>query len=92
MKVSNPATKQAFITRLKRIEGQVRGVQSMVTEERDCREVLQQLASIRAAVQSASLVFIEEYAAKCLVGEESANPENRKDLLKDLISVLGKVN
>ena len=90
MKLSDPSSKQGLISRLKRIEGQVRGVQGMVSDERDCREVLQQLASIRAAVQSASLVFIEEYASKCLLAEESGDRTSREMLLKDLISVLGK--
>lgn len=90
MKVSNSATKQAFISRLKRIEGQVRGVQGMVNDERDCREVLQQLTSIRAAVQSASMAFIEEYASRCLLEPESEDVANRQVLLKDLMSVISK--
>lgn len=90
MKLSNPSTKHSLVSRLKRIEGQVRGVQMMVTDERDCREILQQLASIRAAVQSASLLFIEEYATNCLLGEENGDRSSRETLVKDLISVLGK--
>lgn len=90
MKLSDQPTKQALVTRLKRIEGQLRGVQAMVNEERECREVLQQLASIRAAVQSASLVFIEEYASNCLLSEEGSDRTSREILLKDLISVIAK--
>ncbi len=90
MKLSNPPAKQSLVTRLKRIEGQVRGVQAMVNDERECREVLQQLASIRAAVQSASLAFIEEYASNCLLGDEGGDRASREVLLKDLISVIGK--
>ena len=44
MKIQNEKTKQQLMSRLRRIEGQVRGVQNMLNEERECREILQQLA------------------------------------------------
>ena len=62
MKIQNEKTKQQLMSRLRRIEGQVRGVQNMLNEERECREILQQLAAIRSAVQSTSSAFLEQYA------------------------------
>ena len=58
MKLQDPNAKQGLIRRLRRIEGQLRGVQTMVDEERDCQEILQQLSAIRSAVQGASLAFL----------------------------------
>jgi len=90
VKLSDPETKQALVSRLKRIEGQVRGVQGMVESERDCREVLQQLAAIRSAVQAASLAFIEEYATFCLLNQPADDRAQREMLLKDLIQIISK--
>lgn len=76
--------------RLRRIEGQVRGVQNMVEQERDCREILQQFAAIRSAVQGANLAFLEQYVADCLEGAECDDREQRERLAHDLIALLGK--
>jgi DNA-binding FrmR family transcriptional regulator len=56
-----------MLSRLRRIEGQARGVQRMVDEKRDCAEIVHQLASIRAATQSATVFLLKEYAHDCWV-------------------------
>ncbi len=55
-----------LIARLRRIEGQTQGIQRMLLEGRDCREVLNQLASVRAATHQASLELLRHYARACL--------------------------
>jgi CsoR family transcriptional regulator, copper-sensing transcriptional repressor len=59
------------LLRLRRIEGQVRGVHRMVEESRDCREVVTQLAAIKAAVASLNTLVAESYARDCLCGAET---------------------
>ena len=54
---TSPEVKADLVTRLHRIEGQVRGVEKMVQEERDCGAILQQMSAIRSAVHHASLVL-----------------------------------
>ncbi len=66
-----------MIQRLRRIEGQVRGVQNMLDQERDCREILQQLAAIHSAVQGASRIFFQEYAAACLLEMDEGDADQR---------------
>jgi DNA-binding FrmR family transcriptional regulator len=90
MNLTDPQSKQALITRLKRIEGQVRGVQTMLDQERDCTEILQQLAAIQSAVRSASMLFVEEYATRCILSPDADNPQKREELLKNLLTLLGK--
>ena len=51
---------------LKRIEGQVRGVQRMVEEGRDCRAILNQLTAVRAAAYQVSVLLVRDYATQCL--------------------------
>ncbi len=92
MKMTDADAKDQFLRRLRRIEGQVRGVQEMVNTERDCREILQQLAAIRSAVQGASLAFVEEYASRCLLSQQADDPALRQELLKDLVVLLGKAS
>ena len=90
MKVQTSATKEELQKRLRRIEGQVRGVQKMLDEDRDCHEIVQQLTAIRSAVQQASLLFMRQYASDCLMGADSADLATREMLVDDLIGLLGK--
>jgi DNA-binding FrmR family transcriptional regulator len=93
MKLDNPETKEKMIQRLKRVEGQIRGVQAMMGEERDCREIMQQLAAVNSAVKSASRVFFREYAAACMAemseGEEPSEVK-RDRMVQEMIALLDK--
>ena len=88
MKISNSDTKSNLIKRLRRIEGQIRGIQSMLDDERDCREIMQQLSAVSSAVKSTSRTFFQDYAALCLadLDGESSNQE----LLNEMINLLEK--
>lgn len=96
MKIQNQEAKEKLIQRLKRIEGQVRGVQAMLNEERDCREIMQQLTAVHSAVQGASRIFLQEYATSCLTDlDENADPAadrrgKREKIVQDMISMLDK--
>ncbi|MEN6482626.1 MAG: metal-sensitive transcriptional regulator [Anaerolineaceae bacterium] len=90
MNYQDPLVKQKVILRLRRIEGQVRGVQAMVDQERDCQEVLQQLQAIRSAVYSTSLVILKEYMNDCLLNQVETDPSSREELVDELISMLAK--
>jgi DNA-binding FrmR family transcriptional regulator len=74
--------------RLRRIEGQARGVQRMVDEGRDCRAILQQLAAIRSAANQASLVLARSYATECL---NRSDERSVTELVDELVGVLAKV-
>ena len=83
---------------LRRIEGQVRGIESMLEGERDCREIMQQLSAVHAAVQGTSRIFLQEYATTCLADLTSINTadsqENlglkREKVIREMISLLDK--
>ena len=57
--------KEKIINRLKRLEGQVRGLQRMVDEERDCQEILTLLAGVRSALNAAGDLILEHYLQVC---------------------------
>jgi DNA-binding FrmR family transcriptional regulator len=78
-------TQAEVLLRLRRIEGQVRGIQRMVEENRDCRDVVVQLAAIKASVASLNTLVAETYAQECLCGGEqldSGEVARLLDLLK----------
>ncbi len=91
MNLRDGAAKDKLISRLKRIEGQVRGIQTMVAEERYCQEILQQLTAVRSAVQSASLILLEEYMSDCVLNLDDKAPQEREALIKDMVKLLGRV-
>lgn len=79
-------TREDVQRRLRRIEGQVRGVSKMLEEGRQCQEILQQLSAIRSAVQQASVTVAKSYASECL-----ADPSKPQDALVDeLLNVFSK--
>ena len=86
--VRNAATKDELQKRLRRIEGQVRGVGKMLADDRDCHEIIQQLAAVRSAVQQASMLVVRSYAAQCLLEPQAG--EDQRDVIEDLISVLSR--
>lgn len=90
MKLENQDAKDNLGRRLRRIEGQVRGVQSMVADERDCREILQQLTAIRSAVNSVTQLLMKEYATDCVLNLETKGLEERESMIEDLVTMLGK--
>ena len=82
----SPSRRDDVMLRLRRIEGQVRGIQRMVEEGRDCRDIVTQVAAIRSALSSVNSVVLQCYAHNCLEGEEQ--PRDRTiaeliDLFKD---------
>ena len=59
-------SKEALAKRLKRIEGQVRGLQRMIDEERYCIDVLTQISAVNAALDSVALKVLEDHVAHCV--------------------------
>jgi DNA-binding FrmR family transcriptional regulator len=57
---------KAMLARMRRIEGQARGVQRMISEDRGCLEILTQLASLRSAAYNASVELTGQYAIMCV--------------------------
>ena len=81
-----PESRQELIARLRKIEGQARGIQRMIEDERECREILNQLASVRAATQHVSRELIRSYLQGCLSSPAcSAGDETLNDLVELLM-------
>ncbi len=79
--------KTEMVTRLKRIEGQARGIQKMVEEERGCQEILVQLNAINEAVRSASRLMAEEYALECM----QASGKRSREAVSAMMDVIARM-
>jgi CsoR family transcriptional regulator, copper-sensing transcriptional repressor len=83
------ATKPQLLARLKRIEGQTRGVQRMVEEERYCIDVLTQISAIQAALDKVALGLLDEHVRHCVVGGEG--PGSQEELTDEMMDAIGRL-
>ncbi len=84
-----PEVQKNIETRLQRLEGQVRGVRRMLSEDRDCPDVLTQLSAIRGAAYQISLLLVENYALECISHPEEYGSSD--EAISKLVSTLGKL-
>lgn len=81
---------QAIVTRLNRIEGQVRGIRRMVEEPRLCVEILQQLAAAEAALNRISLAIVKNHVEKCVPEGLELGGAERKRRLDELVDIFDR--
>jgi CsoR family transcriptional regulator, copper-sensing transcriptional repressor len=76
---------RAVVNRLSRIEGHVRSIKGMVNDERDCTEVLIQIAAVRSAINKVGKVIMEDHIENCLF-HESESPKDTEtwESIKDV--------
>jgi DNA-binding FrmR family transcriptional regulator len=82
------ATKDQLLKRLRRVEGQVRGVQGMVEEDRYCIDVLTQISAIQAALDKVALGLMDQHAHHCVVG---ASDDQRDEKTAELMAAVGRL-
>ncbi|MET0510591.1 MAG: metal-sensitive transcriptional regulator [Thermoleophilaceae bacterium] len=82
------ATKDQLLTRLRRIEGQVGGIQRMVEDDRYCIDVLTQIGAVQAALDKVALGLLDDHAHHCVVGGPTAKKAERTE---ELMSAIGRL-
>jgi DNA-binding FrmR family transcriptional regulator len=84
--------KAKIMARLRRMEGQVRGVQRMVEEDQYCLDVLTQLSAIIAAARQTGLLVLEDHVRGCVLGSERGQDDeiDREELLTELIGAIDR--
>ena len=75
--------------RMKRIEGQLRGILRMMEEEKDCKDVITQLSAVRSAVDRTIGVIVSDNLVECLSNED-ANDLDKSELVKQAVDLLVK--
>jgi CsoR family transcriptional regulator, copper-sensing transcriptional repressor len=81
--------KDQLLTRLRRIEGQTRGIQKMVDEERWCPDILQQIAAVRAALDKVALGLASGHVQHCMA--MSDDPKRRDEMTDELMAAIGRL-
>ena len=82
------ASKDQLLSRLKRVEGQVRGVEGMVEDERYCIDVLTQIGAIQAALDKVALGLLDDHARHCVVG---AKGDAKDEKTEELMAAVGRL-
>ena len=82
------ATKDQLLKRLRRIEGQVRGVEGMVDDERYCIDVITQISAIQAALDKVALGLLDDHAQHCIIRGEDGDPKKMTDELMRAVARL----
>ena len=78
-----------IIARINRIEEQVRGLRKMVDEDRDCMQVLKQIAAAGGALRSLGSVILEDHLKGC-VATAIQNQDNESDLITEVVEIFNK--
>ena len=81
---------QALVTRLNRIEGQIRGIRRMVQEPRACIELLQQLAAAEAALNRISLAVFKYHVETCVPEGVARGDEEGRKQLTELVEIFDR--
>lgn len=81
---------QALVTRLNRIEGQIRGIRRMVQEPRLCIEILQQLAAAEAALNRISLSVFRHHVESCVPDGVALGENEGKKRLNELVDIFDR--
>ncbi|MDR0482621.1 MAG: metal-sensitive transcriptional regulator [Cellulomonadaceae bacterium] len=68
-------TKDAYLKRMRRIEGQVRGIARMIDEDVYCIDILTQVSAVNKALQAVSLSLMEDHLGHCVVDAARTSPE-----------------
>ncbi len=83
------ATKDQLLARLARIEGQIRGVQGMVQDDRYCIDVLTQICAAQAALDKVALGLLDDHAHHCVIGADE--PAEREERTAELMAAVGRI-
>ncbi|HWD70791.1 MAG TPA: metal-sensitive transcriptional regulator [Solirubrobacteraceae bacterium] len=82
------ATKGQLVKRLRRIEGQVGGIERMVSEDRYCVDVLTQISAVQAALDKVALGLLDDHAHHCVLGAGDGEREQKTD---ELMTAVGRL-
>ncbi|MEA2459647.1 MAG: CsoR family transcriptional regulator, copper-sensing transcriptional repressor [Thermoleophilaceae bacterium] len=82
--------KDQLLKRLRRIEGQTRGLQTMVIEDRWCPDILQQIAAVTAALDKVALGLAEGHVQHCIM-EGAEDAARRQEMTTELMAAMGRL-
>jgi DNA-binding FrmR family transcriptional regulator len=84
-------SKEMLISRLRKIEGQIRGIQKMLGDDRECESILTQLVAVRAAVESVGALVLNNYMKICF-RKDGQTEEDSINSLARCVALWGRVH
>jgi DNA-binding FrmR family transcriptional regulator len=84
-------TKDEYLKRLRRIEGQVRGIQKMVDTDTYCIDILTQVSAVTKALQAVSLGLLEDHIAHCVLDAAKESDEAGLDKVKEASEAIARL-
>jgi CsoR family transcriptional regulator, copper-sensing transcriptional repressor len=78
----------ALIKRMRRISGQVGGVERMISEERYCIDILTQISAIQAALDKVAVGVLDDHVRNCVVG---ADDQNRDEMTEEMMGAVARL-
>jgi len=82
------ASKDELLARLARVEGQVRGIERMVEQDRYCIDVLTQISAVQAALDKVALGLLDGHAHTCVIGAE---PQDQDARTAEMMAAVGRL-
>lgn len=78
--------KNVLLARMRRIEGQARGIQKMIEQDRYCPDIIQQLTALSRAVREVSLLLLQDHIEGCVT--DAIQHDHGEEMVRELISVV----
>ena len=85
------ADKDAVLKRLRRIEGQVRGISGMVEDDRYCIDVLDQISAVTRAIQSVALALVDDHLAHCVANAVEVGGDEKDAKLAEAAAAIARL-
>jgi DNA-binding FrmR family transcriptional regulator len=85
------SNKSDYLKRLRRVEGQVRGIARMVDEDKYCIDVLTQVSAATKALQAVALALLEEHMATCVVGAARAGGDEADSKVREAAAAVARL-
>lgn len=89
-KLAETNDKDALQKRLKRIEGQVKGIQKMVDEDRYCVDILVQISAIRSAINKVGTIILENHVRGCVSESIRNNDDDAENTIGEMMDIINK--
>ncbi len=86
-----PRARTTYLLRLRRIEGQVRGVQKMIEDDRWCPDVITQLAAVTRALQEVAAGLLNDHVRQCVLAAARDSVENGDDRMDEIAATIRQV-
>lgn len=85
---SKKITKEEILTRMKKIEGQVKGIQKMVEEGKECSDIMVQISAIRSAINKVGGIILDRYIKECM--SDTAKHADNEEKIGEIIDTIVK--